>query len=150
MASFKFSEWHVAVRAGVSVVLTFGAIIGTYIAVDAWADDKITESERRMITEAAEQQAINDINHSKIIQSQRIASSENSIEIAEIKLAQLEDDIDERNEDGKDPTARQERSMMRLTKLLESYEETHDDATTKLTTITTITTTTTTTTGQRP
>lgn len=150
MAFLKFSEWHTAVKSGIAVVITFGGIISLYLAVDAWAEDKITESERRMITEAAGQQAINDINHSKIIQSQRISSSETNIEITEIKLAQLEDEIDGRVEDGKEPSARQERSMTRLTKLLESYEETHDDATKKLTTITTITTTTTTTTGQRP
>jgi hypothetical protein len=131
------------VKAGVSVVVTFGGIIGLYLAVDAWAEDKITDSERRMITEQAELQAVNDINHSKIIQSQRITSSETNIEITNIKLEQLEDDIDARAEDGKDPTARQERTMNRLTSLLESYEEVNEDATTKLTTITTTTTTTT-------
>lgn len=143
MAPFKPSEWSKAVQRSVAGFMSVGAIIGMYLTVEAWADDKISESERRQIQATAEVQARNDIDHDKIIQSARISQSETNIEIIEIKLSQLEDEIDERTEDGKEPTARQERTIERLSKLLETYEETQKDATEKLTTITTTTVTTT-------
>jgi hypothetical protein len=145
VAFLKFSEWHNAVKAGIAVCTTFAAVIGIYIGVDAWAEDKITASEQRQMEQRIEAQVRNEIDHDKIVQSSRISRSELHITVTEMKLEQLEEDIDERVEDGKDPTARQERSMERLTRLLETYETEQIDATTKLTKITTTTTTTTTT-----
>lgn len=129
---------------GVATITSIGFILGGYFAVDAWADEKITASEKRILTSQIEQQVRNEIDHSKILQSQRISTSEININIVEMKLAELEDSMDERQEEGKDPTARQERSMERMTKLLETYETEQLDATAKLTRITTTTTTTTT------
>lgn len=144
MASFHPTEWSKAVKSSVAGITSIAVIIGFYLSVEAWADDKITESERRQIEERAEEQAINDINHSKIIQSARIESAQTNISITELTLAILEDEMAEREEDGKEPTERQDRAMDRLLRLLETYETEQTDATSKLTTITTTTTTTTT------
>jgi hypothetical protein len=146
---FSISEWSKAVKMSVGGLVTIGVIIGFYVSVDSWAEEKITEAEIRMIERNAADQAKNDISHDKMIQSSRISRSETNITITEMKLEELEDQIDERTDAGREPTARQERSMSRLTKLLETYESEQLDATTKLTVITT-TTTTTTTTGQNP
>ncbi len=146
---FSVSEWSKAVKMSVGGLITIGVIIGFYVSVDSWAEEKITEAEIRMIERTAASQAVNDIAHNKMIQSSRISRSETNITITEMKLEELEDQIDERTDAGREPTARQERSMMRLTRLLETYETEQLDATTKLTVITT-TVTTTTTTGNRP
>jgi len=138
------SEWSKAVQMTVGGLATVGTIIGMYVAVDAWAEDKISASEQRQLEERIEVLIRNEIDHDKIVQSQRIATSDLNITVTEMKLEQLEEDIDERADDGRDPTARQERSMKRLTKLLETYETEQLDATAKLTK-TTVTTTTTTT-----
>lgn len=130
----------------VAGVVTVGTIIGLYMSVDAWADEKISAAEIRMIQRDAEAQARNEIDHDKMVQSTRISQSETNITITEMKLEELEDEIDERTDEGKEPTARQERSMDRLSALLETYEKEQLDATTKLTVITQTTTTTTTTT----
>ena len=142
MASFNPTEWSKAVKTSVAGLVTIGTIIGLYISVEGWADDKITESERRQLEQRVEAQVRNEMDHDKMVQSSRIATSELNITVTEMKLEQLEEDIDERAEDGKEPTARQKRSIERLTKLLETYESEQVDATTKLTTITTTTTTT--------
>ena len=142
MASFNPSEWNKAVQMSVGGLTTIGVIIGMYLAVDAWAEDKITASEQRQLEQRIEAQVRNDIDHDKIVQSTRISTSTTNIELTEMKLEQLEEDIDERTDEGKEPTARQERSLTRLTKMLETYESEQMDATTKLTTITTTTTTT--------
>lgn len=144
MAFLNFSEWHNAVKAGVAVCVTFTGVIGIYIGVDAWADDKIEAAEQRQLEQRIEAQVRNEIDHDKIVQSTRISTSTTHIELTELKLEQLEEDIDERTDDGKQPTARQERSLTRLTKMLDTYETEQLDATTKLTKITTTTTTTTT------
>jgi len=146
VASFNPSEWSVAMQRGAAAITSIGIILGGYFAVDAWAEGKITEAERRVIQSQAESQVRNEIDHDKIIQSTRITQSETNISITEMKLEQLEEDIDERADEGREPTARQERSMERLTKLLDTYETVQEDATKKLTRITTTTTTTTTTT----
>lgn len=142
---FSISEWSKAVKATVAGVTTVGVIIGLYLSVDSWADEKITEAEIRMIERVAETQVRNEMDHDKMIQSTRISQSDTNITITEMKLEELEDEIDERGDDGKEPTARQERSMGRLTSLLETYELEQLDATKKLTKITHTTTTTTTT-----
>jgi hypothetical protein len=146
----SISEWSNAVKMSVAGLVTVGTIIGLYLSVDAWADEKISAAELRMIQRDAEAQARNEIDHDKMVQSTRISQSETNITITEMKLEELEDEIDERVEEGKDPTARQERSMERLSALLETYEKEQMDATTKLTVITQTTTTTTTTTENRP
>ncbi len=147
MASFKPSDWSKAVQGTVGGITTIGIIIGLYISVSAWAEEKVesrvTVSELRTINSLAEQRARNDIDHDKMVQSTRITQSELSITVTEMKLEQLEEDIDERTDEGREPTARQERSLGRLTKLLETYETEQVDATSKLTKITTTTTTTT-------
>lgn len=148
---FSPSEWSKAVKAGIATLTTVGVVLTMYFAVDAWAEGKISASERRQIQSAAETQVRNEIDHDKIIQSTRISQSEINITITEMKLEELEDEIDERADAGRDPTARQERSMNRLTRLLETYESEQMDATSKLTVIThTTITTTTTTTENRP
>jgi predicted RNA-binding protein len=129
------------VKAGVAVCTTFAAVIGIYIGVDAWADDKAMAAQLETLKVVAEAQVRNDMDHDKMVQSSRISRSETNITVTEMKLEQLEEDIDERQDAGREPTARQERSLTRLTKLLETYESEQLDATTKLTTITTITTT---------
>ncbi len=147
----SISEWSKAVKMTVGGLTTIGVIIGLYVSVDSWAEDKISAAEIRMIERTAEVQARNEIDHDKIIQSSRISQSETNITITEMKLEELEDQIDGRTEKGREPTARQERSMDRLTRLLETYESEQLDATAKLTVIThTTTTTTTTTTGNQP
>ena len=142
----SISEWSKAVKMTVAGVVTVGTIIGLYMSVDSWADEKISAAEIRMIQRDAEAQARNEIDHDKMVQSTRISQSETNITITEMKLEELEDEIDERTDEGKEPTARQERSMDRLSALLETYEKEQLDATTKLTVITQTTTTTTTTT----
>jgi hypothetical protein len=137
------------VQGTVGGLTTIGVIIGMYAAVDAWAEDKVKASEQRQLEERIEAQVRNEIDHDKMIQSTRIATSELNITVTNMKIEELEDEIDERIEEGKVPTARQQRSLERLTKILETYEAEQVDATTKLTTITT-TTTTTTTTEERP
>ena len=146
----SISEWSNAVKMSVAGLVTVGTIIGLYLSVDAWADEKISAAEIRMIQRDAEAQARNEIDHDKMIQSTRISLPETNITITEMKLEELEDEIDERVEEGKEPTARQERSMERLSALLETYESEQLDATSKLTVITQTTTTTTTTTENRP
>lgn len=146
---FSPSEWSKAVKAGIATLTTIGGVLTMYFAVNAWADEKISASELRQIQAAAEVQVRNEIDHDKMIQSTRISQSETNITITEMKLEELEDKIDERADAGRDPSARQERSMERLSKLLETYEEEQLDATSKLTIITR-TTTTTTTTENRP
>jgi hypothetical protein len=143
VASFNPAEWSKAVKASVAGLTTIGVIIGLYMSVEGWADDKISDSERRQLEQRVEAQVRNEMDHSKMVQSARIATSELSITVTEMKLEQLEEDIDERVDAGKEPTSRQERSMERLTRMLETYETEQLDATTKLTTITTTTTTTT-------
>lgn len=143
---FSPSEWSKAMQRGVGAIGTIGIILGAYFAVDSWAEDKISESELKQIKSVAEQQALNDINHSKIIQSQRIETAQTNISIVEIKMESVEDKISEREDAGKAPTDLQRRQMDRLTKLHETYEKEEEDATTKLTRITTTTVTTTTTT----
>lgn len=96
MASLKFSEWHNAVKAGVAVVGTFGAIIGIYLAVDAWAEDKISISERRQLEQRVEAQVRNEIDHDKMIQSQRLSEADTNLHLYELQLEMLEDEIDER------------------------------------------------------
>jgi len=140
---FSPSEWSKAVKAGIATLTTVGTVLAMYFTVNAWADDKISASELRQIQSAAEMQVRNDIDHDKIIQSSRISRSETNITITEMKLEELEDEIEERADGGKDPTARQERSMGRLIKLLDTYESEQLDATDKLTVITHTTTTTT-------
>jgi len=134
--TLSISEWSKAVKATVAGAITVGTIIGLYISVDSWADEKILDAKIEQIERAAEVSALNDINHDKIIQSNRIDHSEMNIQITEMKLEEVEDEIDERKEQGQEPTARQERSSKRLLSLLEAYEAEHDDATEKLTKIT--------------
>jgi hypothetical protein len=137
------SEWTKAVQMSVGGLTTIGVIIGMYVAVDAWAEDKIAAAEQRQLEQRIEAQVRNEIDHDKMVQSSRISTSELNITVTEMKLEELEEEIDERNDEGKEPTARQQRSLERLTKLLETYEEEQTDATTKLTVITRTTTTTT-------
>ena len=144
MASLNPSEWNKAVQMSVGGLTTIGIIIGMYVAVDAWAEDKATAAQLETLKVVAESQVRNDIDHDKMVQSSRISTSELNITVTEMKLEQLEEDIDERVDDGKAPTARQERSLTRLTKMLSTYETEQVDATTKLTKITSTTTTTTT------
>lgn len=139
----KFSEWHSAVKAGVGVMGTIGAIIGSYIAVEAWAEDKISETERKVITEMIEQQVRNEIDHDKIVQSQRLDFAQTNLNLIELQMEHLEEEIAEREEDGQEPTERQKRKMNRLVRQLEVYEAVEEEATTKLTIITRTTTTTT-------
>jgi hypothetical protein len=131
------AEWSKAVKGGVAAIVTIATIIGMYVSVEGWAEEKITESERRMIEERAEAQALNDINHDKIIQSSRLNTAQTNISIVEIEITILEDEIEEREEDGRDPTERQERAMDRLLRILETYEGVEVDATDKLTHIST-------------
>lgn len=142
------SEWSKAVKMTVAGAVTVATIIGLYLSVDSWAEEKISAAEIRMIQRAAQVQARNIIDHDKMIQSSRISRSEINITITEMKLEELEDQIDERTDDGREPTARQDRSMKRLSALLETYESEQLDATSKLTVITHTTTTTTTTTTE--
>jgi len=137
------SEWTKAVQMSVGGLTTIGVIIGMYVAVDAWAEDKIAAAEQRQLEQRIEAQVRNEIDHDKMVQSSRISTSELNITVTEMKLEELEEEIDERTDDGKEPTARQERSLERLTKMLETYESEQTDATTKLTVITRTTTTTT-------
>ena len=149
MASlFKPAEWSLAMQRGATTLAAIGGIIVAYLAVESWAEDKITESERRVITEIATHQVRNEIDHDKMIQSRRIEVAQTNIRITELQMADVEDQIDEREEDGKQATERQDRAMDRLTKMLESYEAEQEDATSKLTVITRTTTTTTTTSNQ--
>lgn len=143
MAFLNPSEWTKAVQMSVGGLTTIGVIIGMYVAVDAWAEDKIKAAEQRQLEQRIEAQVRNEIDHDKMVQSSRIATSELNITVTEMKLEELEEEIDERTEEGKEPTARQERSLNRLSSLLETYEEEQIDATTKLTVITRTTTTTT-------
>jgi len=142
VASFNPAEWSVAVQRGAATIIAIGSILAAYLAVDAWAEDKVVASQLETLKVVAESQVRNEIDHDKMVQSRRISQSETNITITEMKLEQLEEDIDERTDAGREPTARQERSMERLTKLLETYEEEQVDATTKLTRITTTTVTT--------
>ena len=71
MAFLKFSEWHNAVKAGLAAAITIGGIIGIYTGVEAWAEDKISAAEQRILEERIEAQVRNEIDHDKIIQSTR-------------------------------------------------------------------------------
>jgi len=144
VASFNPAEWSVAVQRGAATLAAVAAIIASYVGVDAWADEKASSAQLATLKVVAEAQVRNEIDHDKMVQSQRISQSETNITITEMKLEQLEDDVDERTEEGKEPTARQARSIQRLTKMLETYETEQIDATAKLTVITHTTTTTTT------
>lgn len=142
MATLNPKEWSQAVQMTVGGLSTVALIISMYLGVDAWAEGKITASEQRQLEQRIEAQVRNEIDHDKITQSTRLAVSSTNITIVELQLEQLEEDIDERSDAGREPTARQERTMTRLTKMLETYESVQLDATTKLTRITTTTTTT--------
>jgi hypothetical protein len=144
VASINPAEWSVAVQRGAATLAAIAGIIASYVAVEAWAEDKISEAQLQQLKVIAETQVRNEIDHDKMVQSSRLTTSELNISITEMKLEQLEEEVDARNDAGREPTARQQRSMERLTKLLETYETEQMDAQTKLTVITTTTTTTTT------
>lgn len=147
MAPFKFSELHNSVKLGIGAVTTIAAIIGIYVSVEAWADDKletrVSEAELATIKSLAEAQARNEIDHDKITQRTRLVEAVSGINITDLQLQILEEDISEREEQGLEPTARQERQLQRLTKVSETYELIQTDATEKLTRTTTMTITTT-------
>lgn len=144
MAFLNPSEWPVAVQRGAATLAAIGGIVGAYIAVEAWAGEMITKSERRVITEIVTQQVRNEIDHSKMEQSQRIDTATTNISLIELQMENLEEDIAEREEEGQDPTERQKRKMDRLVRQLEVYESEQVQATEQLTKITRTTTTTTT------
>lgn len=151
MAFLKPSEWPVAVQRGAATLAAIGGVIGAYLAVEAWAGDMITKSERRVITEIVTQQVKNEIDHSKMEQSQRIDTATTNIALVELQMEHLEEEIAEREEEGQEPTERQQRKMNRLVRQLEIYETEQTEATEQLTKIqrTTTTTTTTTTTEEQ-
>jgi hypothetical protein len=146
VASFKFSELHNTVKLGIGAATTVAAIIGIYVGVEAWADEKlesrISAVELATIKKLAEVQARNEIDHDKITQRTRLVEATSGINITDLQLQILEEEVAEREEQGLEPTARQTRQMERLTKVSETYELVQRDATEKLT-VTTITTTTT-------
>lgn len=144
MAFLNPSEWPVAVQRGAATLAAIGGIVGAYIAVEAWAGEMITKSERKVITEIVTQQVRNEIDHSKMEQSQRIDTATTNISLIELQMENLEEDIAEREEEGQDPTERQKRKMDRLVRQLEVYESEQVQATEQLTKITRTTTTTTT------
>lgn len=143
MAFLNPSEWPVAVQRGAATLAAIGGIVGAYIAVEAWAGEMITKSERRVITEIVTQQVRNEIDHSKMEQSQRIDTATTNISLIELQMENLEEDIAEREEEGQAPTERQKRKMDRLVRQLEVYESEQVQATEQLTKITRTTTTTT-------
>lgn len=144
MAFLNPSEWSKAVQMSVGGLTTVAAIIGLYLGVEAWAEDKISYAEKRVLTKQIEMQVRNEIDHSKMEQSSRLENAETRIQIAELELANVEEEIVEREEAGREPTLLQQRKLERLTKVLETYESVQEDAQRKLTKITTTTTTTTT------
>lgn len=148
MAFLNPSEWSKAVQMTVGGLATVGTIIGLYLGVEAWAEDRITQSERRVITEIVTQQVRNEIDHDKMIQSQRLSEADTNLRVTELQLEILEDEIAEREESGLEPTERQKRKMDRLLSVVETYETVREQATENLTRITRTTTTTTTTTTE--
>lgn len=129
------SEWSTAVKAGVTAFGSIGAIIGMYLAVESWADEKISEAEIRQIKADAEQEVRSELAHDRIVQSNRISSSETNIAVVELQLALIEEEIDARTGDGLEPLASQERTRERLIALIEIYSQEQEDATKKLTAI---------------
>lgn len=111
-------EWSKAVKMTVAGVTTVGGIIAMFMSVESWTDEKIatavTASEMRVIQAQARVQVANDINHDKIIQSQRLSEARTNIRLLELELEQLEDEIEYRREQNQQPTVRQERAMARL------------------------------------
>lgn len=110
-----------------------------FLTVDSWTSDKIhteiTASEKRTIEAAARRHVEHEINHDKIIQSQRMVEAQANIRIAEIQLARLEDEIEQRKESGLNVTERQERGYKRLIEEIAIWERQVDDAREKLTTV---------------
>lgn len=133
------NQWSTAVKGTVVGITTIGGIIGMFLTVDSWTDDKIkteiTASEKRTIEQAARRHVEHEINHDKIIQSQRMIEAQANIKIASLELAQVEDEIDERREAGLDVTERQKRAQDRLMEAIGIWERQMDDARDKLTTV---------------
>ena len=47
--SLSIKHWSTGMKTAVAAITGVTAIIGAYMTVEAWADDKITEAERRAI-----------------------------------------------------------------------------------------------------
>lgn len=143
MAFLDMSKWSDSVKLATGAVTSIAIILGGYFSVEAWAESKIAEAERRVITTQIEMQVRNEIDHSKMEQSQRLETAETRIVITELELANVEESIEEREDEGKQPTLLQQKKMERLMRVLETYESVQEDAERKLTKITTTTITTT-------
>lgn len=143
MAFLDMSKWSDSVKLATGAVTSIAIILGGYFSVEVWAESKIAEAERRVITTQIEMQVRNEIDHSKMEQSQRLETAETRIVITELELANVEESIEEREDEGKQPTLLQQKKMERLMRVLETYESVQEDAERKLTKITTTTITTT-------
>lgn len=134
---FHPTEWSKAVKMTVAGLATIGGIIGMFIGVESWTDEKIeskvTESEKRQIEQNARLQVTNEINHDKMIQSQRLSEAEIQIKLIELEMKNLEDEIDRRRSEGLNQTVRQERTLARLIESMRIWESQHEDAQEKLT-----------------
>ena len=143
MAFLDMSKWSDSVKLATGAVTSIAIILGGNFSVEVWAESKIAEAERRVITTQIEMQVRNEIDHSKMEQSQRLETAETRIVITELELANVEESIEEREDEGKQPTLLQQKKMERLMRVLETYESVQEDAERKLTKITTTTITTT-------
>lgn len=136
-SKFNPSEWSKAVKMTVAGLATIGGIIGMFMTVDTWTDEKIqghvTASEKRQIQALAVNQVANEINHDKMIQSQRLSEAEIQIKLLELQLRNLEEEIDLRLSENLEPTVRQERTLARLIESMRIWESQHEDAQRKLT-----------------
>jgi len=125
-------EASTAMKMAISALVGIGMIIGFYTAVEAWADGKITEAEVVTIERIAVNQAKNAIIHDKIYQTQRVEYSETNLKMITYDLTQLEEEIAEREDEGKRPSASQERKMKRLLDSMAYHEAEVADARAKL------------------
>lgn len=121
-----------AVKAGAGVIAAIGVIIGGYVSVESWAAEQAAKVTEEIKTEMAIKEAKNALVHDRMYQTQRGQNSEIQIKILERELEDVELEIQERIDDGKEPSLSQERQRERLLEAIGYHEQQLRDARNKI------------------
>lgn len=121
-----------AVKAGAGVIAAIGVIIGGYVSVESWAAEQAAKVTEEIKAEMAIKEAKNALVHDRMYQTQRGQNSEIQIKILERELEDVELEIQERIDDGKEPSLSQERQRERLLEAIDYHEQQLRDARNKI------------------
>jgi VIT1/CCC1 family predicted Fe2+/Mn2+ transporter len=121
-----------AVKAGAGVIAAIGVIIGGYVSVESWAAEQAAKVTEEIKAEMAIKEAKNALVHDRMYQTQRGQNSEIQIKILERELEDVELEIQERIDDGKEPSLAQERQRERLLEAIDYHEQQLRDARNKI------------------